>query len=412
MMRLRPLYWASHMIFLNSEVSAWNYDTPRSVLSAFPSEYLLIFSSFSNQTFPTSTRTADYSFIFNITPSPPTSMFKCPECEKQYTKQTLLNRHFQNHQKSKGYSCPTCHVSFFRRDLLSRHVKIHQPTPSSSASVSSSLATNQFQSAKLGSHGPQGRQRCHTACNSCRDSRTKCDGLQPCNSCLRSKGTCEYSRIVRRVSQAPRRNVSLNLGHSPDRESSASEPDETIQESDMQSSTQVDNSQTHDMDEAIYEADPSVGFSSPASLQTPILSNDQVGLLNGTTNLNLPQLDFMSNDACVGMMDNLRNNEILDTTGWPSLHENMFLQPDYFQTMWPGLNESSLQSSAIWSGIETIQDENARALMLMSNDQQSLLSLGDRVATITSPGFVDGSATWSLQGQTVQQTHRFRSGTS
>lgn len=46
------------------------------------------------------------------------------------------------------------------------------------------------------------RRRCHTACESCRDSHEKCNGENPCDICCARKQKCEYKKRSQRVSQA------------------------------------------------------------------------------------------------------------------------------------------------------------------------------------------------------------------
>lgn len=45
------------------------------------------------------------------------------------------------------------------------------------------------------------RRRCHTACDSCRCLRSKCDGQQPCANCSTSQVSCVYTSNNRRLSE-------------------------------------------------------------------------------------------------------------------------------------------------------------------------------------------------------------------
>ncbi|KAH7355203.1 hypothetical protein BKA65DRAFT_395334 [Rhexocercosporidium sp. MPI-PUGE-AT-0058] len=125
-------------------------------------------------------------------------MLKCPSCSREYASQSSLNRHAQNHRKSKQHTCSVCSVVFYRRDLLNRHMAIHNSQRSNPPNSSRSRPSS--------SPGPsmtQSRRRCHTACVLCRQNRSRCSGGRPCVSCMRTGNTCEYSLEGSRISDAP-----------------------------------------------------------------------------------------------------------------------------------------------------------------------------------------------------------------
>jgi hypothetical protein len=171
----------------------------------------------------------------------------------------------------------------------------------------------------------------------------------------------------------------------------------------------MDNSHVQNSGEDC-DVDPSGIPPNSASSQAPTAFDGEFSTLNDAANL--PQFDFMDIEAGVGTMDSLMGDETFDTTSWPTLHENLFLQPDYTQaTWWPGLDMNHTQSNSLWYGNETIQDETARALMLMSNGQQKISDIeGDQVSA-TSSTFVNGRTFWHSQGQNAQRNYGIQSGT-
>lgn len=110
-------------------------------------------------------------------------MYTCRECPRTYKTQTSLTRHARNHQEqlASGHTCDICKTSFARRDVLTRHRHVaHQED------------------------AERPRQRCHTACESCRVARIRCDGKDPCQPCVASTKECRYARHTRRVSRPER----------------------------------------------------------------------------------------------------------------------------------------------------------------------------------------------------------------
>ncbi|KAJ4983884.1 C2H2 type zinc finger domain protein [Stagonosporopsis vannaccii] len=122
-------------------------------------------------------------------------MYTCDKCHRTYRTQNSLTRHAHSHQSDNKHQCVTCGVVFYRKDLLTRHSKLHQNV--SDSSVRLSISDDTFD-ARLR------RQRCHTACDRCREIRTKCNGRNPCNSCSKAALTCHYSHRSNRLSRPPR----------------------------------------------------------------------------------------------------------------------------------------------------------------------------------------------------------------
>ncbi|OAL52691.1 hypothetical protein IQ07DRAFT_380732 [Pyrenochaeta sp. DS3sAY3a] len=122
-------------------------------------------------------------------------MYSCNKCHRTYRTQNSLTRHAHSHRSDNKHQCVTCGVVFYRRDLLTRHSKLHQNP--SNASVRSSASDDDFDAGFS-------RQRCHTACDRCRESKTKCNGRNPCNTCSGAAMTCHYSHRSSRLSRLPR----------------------------------------------------------------------------------------------------------------------------------------------------------------------------------------------------------------
>lgn len=49
----------------------------------------------------------------------------CPFCDKEFSRNSTLARHVQNHRGEKEFKCSTCPRAFHRRDLLRRHAALH-----------------------------------------------------------------------------------------------------------------------------------------------------------------------------------------------------------------------------------------------------------------------------------------------
>ena len=50
---------------------------------------------------------------------------QCPECDKVFSKQSKLDRHFTLHSKEKNVQCPFCPARYTRKEHLSRHLLSH-----------------------------------------------------------------------------------------------------------------------------------------------------------------------------------------------------------------------------------------------------------------------------------------------
>lgn len=211
-----------------------------------------------------------------------TEMFQCDVCQRSYKTLTSLTRHARNHTEelSNMHSCDICGTSFARRDILSRH-----------------RASAHHDSAR------KARQRCHTACESCRAARTRCDGKQPCTSCAGNDRQCHYRHHGRRVSRPTRTTPSAQ---------SSSTPQSVAQPTAATASPHPPLSPANTQD-GLQDV-PGIG-GAPASHLDVLPSNDP--LLEP-----YPILPEALGDWAVD----------LDGMSWPWLHETLFLNEDPYVT--------------------------------------------------------------------------------
>jgi hypothetical protein len=120
-------------------------------------------------------------FLFPRDPSSPPlpmtpSLFECPfpGCGLSYRRKEHLTRHAKLHSKPQSFECPFCDRSFARSDTLRHHVRSYHPDKELTSS------------------------RASRACNYCRTRRSKCNGNDPCNRCVRLGKKCFYSERSQR----------------------------------------------------------------------------------------------------------------------------------------------------------------------------------------------------------------------
>ena len=219
-------------------------------------------------------------------------MHSCRVCDKSYRSRGSLTRHLRNHSVgSSQHICPTCDVAFSRRDLLKRHLQIHNR--SENQPVSPGVSNEPTRSAT--------RQRCHTACQPCREARVKCNGEYPCAQCVSSQTECQFRNRTHRVSRI----IEGDAAH--------------------ENETSPDNGAMGD-DEVFSDAQPSAAMPAAQNmLQSPI-SNVRSPVMHSFN-----QVEPISNLSHVGVseMDLSWANSLPCTTeSWPWLHENLFLQGD------------------------------------------------------------------------------------
>ncbi|KAE8442954.1 hypothetical protein EG329_002492 [Mollisiaceae sp. DMI_Dod_QoI] len=289
----------------------------------------------------------------------------------------IANRHIQNHVKSKQYTCPTCHVSFYRRDLLSRHSKMHKSHPSPPAAGTQGRKHVQ-------THGNQGRQRCHTARIPCRESRTKCDGSQPCLSCVSSGKTCKYSHTINRISRAP-----LNRGPAlpvPASQQTARNENSTGDDCEQSLGSDQDwiarqqechlsytNSDLTESNGLLLS--PAASSDAPPFANDPSMQQRHVDPLsqpfqNGGSSLGDPNLS-------VGMIDSLVSDLASDAMAWPWLHESLFLPAEYPEP-WPEIHEQNLIDENSGRNSSRLQgNEIARTSMFSDNMRQNFHSVNE-----------------------------------
>lgn len=223
-------------------------------------------------------------------------MYSCRVCDKTYRLRSSLTRHLRNHSLgSSQHVCPTCDVAFSRRDLLRRHSQIHD---ASGNQQSSSIAGNEPARSAA-------RQRCHTACQPCREARVKCNAEYPCAQCISSNRECRFSAKTNRVS----RTVEVNNAPEPCVSPGNGALGDGI---------------------GLYDASPetqraTIVSAAPNMLQSPV------------SNIRSPIMQSISQDDCLSTVDHMAMTEVdiswanslpCATGSWPWLHEDLFLQGD------------------------------------------------------------------------------------
>ncbi|KAI0768690.1 hypothetical protein BD413DRAFT_605182 [Trametes elegans] len=100
-------------------------------------------------------------------PTLPQTKF-CHLCPAKFTRTTHLNRHLKTHSNERLHECERCHAHFTRSDLLTRHKRTccDSSTPNRSRRKS---------------------------CQSCADSKVKCDLQRPCARCKARNRECIYT---------------------------------------------------------------------------------------------------------------------------------------------------------------------------------------------------------------------------
>lgn len=212
------------------------------------------------------------------------TMHTCRICEKSYQSRGSLTRHLRNHSVGNAHNvCPTCGVAFSRRDLLRRHSQIHR-LPEHNPISSLTYTENPQHTSSVP------RRRCHTACQPCRRARIKCNGQNPCAQCVASQEECLYTIHACRVSR-----VLETEGEAPP------------------ATGEIDAS---DSDQVMPPA--SEMLRSPVSNVT---SPTMPLFVSGDSTKDVDPINHM--DATdIDWADSVTYN----TTSWPWLHENLFLQ--------------------------------------------------------------------------------------
>ncbi|KAH7029777.1 fungal-specific transcription factor domain-containing protein [Microdochium trichocladiopsis] len=108
--------------------------------------------------------------------------FDCTLCGMGFLRQDHLTRHLALHNGQRPFTCAVCHRQFSRGDTLERHQITHGATPSDHRASK-----------------PNGQPRASRACASCRRSKERCDGQEPCSRCRRHDKSCHF--LPRRTRQ-------------------------------------------------------------------------------------------------------------------------------------------------------------------------------------------------------------------
>ncbi|KAI0661266.1 fungal-specific transcription factor domain-containing protein [Cubamyces menziesii] len=105
----------------------------------------------------------------NVPTLPQTKL--CPLCPAKFTRTTHLNRHLKTHTNERLHECDRCHAQFTRSDLLTRHKRTCCDTALANKSRRKS-------------------------CQSCADSKVKCDLQRPCSRCKTRNRECVYTNAL------------------------------------------------------------------------------------------------------------------------------------------------------------------------------------------------------------------------
>ncbi|KAL5339592.1 hypothetical protein BJX70DRAFT_149375 [Aspergillus crustosus] len=106
----------------------------------------------------------------------PTKHFCCTICQRGFTRIDHLKRHHLRHTGLKPYSCVFCNASFARCDNLRDHY---------------ADCANRGDR-EIPETGQRGRRR--HACQSCTSMKLRCDGGNPCGSCVKRNLDCNKDR--------------------------------------------------------------------------------------------------------------------------------------------------------------------------------------------------------------------------
>ncbi|KAI0371068.1 hypothetical protein BV20DRAFT_1017659 [Pilatotrama ljubarskyi] len=183
----------------------------------------------------------------NIPTLPQTKL--CPLCPAKFTRTTHLNRHMKTHTNERLYECDRCHAQFTRSDLLSRHKR---------SCCASSLAN---------------RSR-RKSCQSCADSKVKCDLQQPCSRCKARNRDCVYVNAAPAVSEE---NSAVPSNSSPEAAQTESPTDSSSQtqgDSPKESSPTAHNSDGAQSCSSLPESSAVAPVLAPFSTSADVSSED------------------------------------------------------------------------------------------------------------------------------------------
>ncbi|GFF68890.1 hypothetical protein IFM62136_07426 [Aspergillus lentulus] len=117
---------------------------------------------------------------------------RCTTCQTSFNRREHYERHLRSHTEEKPFSCFYCQQIFSRGDSLARHyTSVHQTDTGKP---------------------PAKRRRVIKACESCRLSKVRCDGTEPCQRCYDQHRECSYL-VSKRTRQSTTRTGQLPRGH-------------------------------------------------------------------------------------------------------------------------------------------------------------------------------------------------------
>ena len=244
-------------------------------------------------------------------------MYQCKHCPKTYPTKNSLTRHERNHGgRETQHRCDVCGVVFYRKDVYLRHSRIHEGDANAKSPGSK-----------------HDRQRCHTACVQCRRARAKCDGKQPCSTCMAKKRkSCTYEQASSRLSHQVSPGASAPSVHS----SSEASPEQPVRR--LTAGSDQTPSNVADI------------FTPPASVVSPSHASNgntraatidiNSGFLGPTSDGNAYSTDVLAatpqryglSDMDTGAAQGLASAPIdfsfMNVPDWQWLHQDLFFQTD------------------------------------------------------------------------------------
>ena len=88
-------------------------------------KYLLLTECFVRTGVATTCKTIEYNLRYYEIPQLSLCYYQCSICQKKFSCQDYLKKHFLTHESESEHKCDICNKTFKRSDNLKRHMKIH-----------------------------------------------------------------------------------------------------------------------------------------------------------------------------------------------------------------------------------------------------------------------------------------------
>ncbi|KAL9078705.1 MAG: hypothetical protein Q9157_002391 [Trypethelium eluteriae] len=326
-----------------------------------------------------------------------TPMFQCKQCPKSYPTKNSLTRHERNHGgRDTQHRCDVCGVVFYRKDVYLRHSRIHEGDDNATST------------------SKHDRQRCHTACVQCRRARAKCDGKQPCSTCVSKKRKqCTYEQASSRLSHQVSPGASASSVHSSS-EASPEQPIRRLTATSDQASSNVTDIFTPPASVVSPNHASNGGTRAPAmDINSGFLGPGTDGTAYPTEVLaGAPQrygLSDMDTGAAQGLPDAAMDYAFMNVPDWQWLHQDLFFQtdpssvigfqsPEGLANSAPLPQQQSLPSNSAFafagvSGNSLIHSSDASAFQTPSNNDARALQATPSSNSFSKTNLLNGGAT-------------------